>query len=825
LRRIEGKYEILEKLREGGMGAIYKVRHRLLDEIRVIKLMRQQLVEDEELKARFLREARMAIKLRHPNIAQLYDFTLDADGTAFIVMEFIDGTNLDEVAALHGPPSLDFTLEVARQSLKALGYLHTRGFIHRDISPDNLMLTEDEDGQPLVKLIDLGLARTLESVGDSPLTHTGTFLGKLRYAAPEQFQVEGRVDARTDLYAFGVVLYVLLTNRFPVQGQDAPSLMAGHLFRPPLDFAESDPTGRVPAGLRAAVLKLLAKDPEERFTSARELSLVLGAFRAASGLAPEELKRLLSKPFTPAGSSFRPEAGSTQGRLDESFDLVSTPRPVPLVTLPAPAAEGSAVYTTQDEMAEARRFQEEKNRELAAALAGIEAALARGDYRAAEILLYGAEASLGEQEAFAALYEQVAGLRRRAVADMVAAYLESARRLAEEQDFRGALAEVLKALHLDPESREAAVLQAGIEAGEKRLAELTAWLASARELAARQDLKGALRELRKSADLDPQNLEVHVLTHELEAALREKARSKRREQRRALSFKKIEERLAGEDLAGAEALLAKAAAAHGEEAVEALRERLGDLRRAERRIQGLNAVVAHIRDRLDHGDLEEAGALLDQAVLRFQAAESLREPYERLEQMRRALAAHLDKASQLAGEMRLDAAQAELAAAAELAPGNPGLLALKREVAVLQRRKRVERHRAAELALAVAALEVHLDRGELETVAKLLESTAAVHGDADPLPRLRSRLEGLERRARKALDQTAAAPPPAPPFEASEADEISEFWTATQAVAELLSTREPQQALRELQRAAERFGERAELRQLRRQIAVMLLDS
>ena len=747
LKRIEGKYEILEKLREGGMGAIYKVRHRLLDEIRVIKLMRQQLVEDEELKARFLREARMAIKLRHANIAQLYDFTLDDDGTAFIVMEFIDGTNLEDVVALHGPPPVAFAVEIAQQSLKALGYLHTRGFIHRDISPDNLMLTEDGDGQPLVKLIDLGLAKTLDNVGGSHLTQTGTFLGKLRYAAPEQFKADGVVDARTDLYAFGVVLYVLLTGKFPIQGHDPSSLVAGHLFRPPVDFADSDPAGRVPAGLRAAVLKLLAKLPEERFATAHELSLVLGGFRDVAGLATADLKRLLSRPFVPAASVSRLEHGSTQGRLNASFDLVSTPRPVPLLPLPAPLENDDTVQMTR-----ARRVEEEKNRELAAALAGIEAALARGDYRAAETLLYGAEASLGEQEAFPPLYEQIAEQRRRAVADQVAGHLESARRLMAAQDFQGALAKVLKGRHLDPESPEATALQAEIEGSQRRLEELKVQVSAARELAAQQDYKGALRVLRSSTD--PANPEVRALIAEIEAAFRQGIEAKRRELRRVREVKKVEESLVAGDLDGAENLLAKAAAAHGEEAVEALRERLGDLRRAERRAQGLKAATAKIRDFLDQGKLEEAGALLDQAVVRFRAAEPLREQYERLEQMRRAaktaaasLATRLDKARQLAGEMQFDAALAELAAAAELAPNDPGLLALKKEVAAVQRRQKIERHKAAELALAVAALEVHLDRAELATAAKLLESITAVHGDADPLPKLRSRLDGLQRRA------------------------------------------------------------------------------
>jgi len=384
-QRIEGKYEILGKLREGGMGAIYKVRHRLLDEICVIKLMRPQLVGDEELRARFLREARLAIKLRHANIAQLYDFTVDEeDGTAFIVMEYISGKTLEDVLAHSGPPPLGLTLEIAQQSLRALGYLHRKGLIHRDISPDNLMITEDAEGQPLVKLIDLGIAKILGGYG---LTQSGTFLGKVRYASPEQFTGggSGAIDARGDLYSFGIVLYELLTGRFPIAGRDPSSLIAGHLFRPPLDFAESDPAGRVPSGLRDVVYRALEKKPGDRFATALDFSRALAPFRTPGDAEADEVRRLLSgapKAAAPAEPAPRRHVG-----LPATLELRTTAR-----KKKKPAAEQRAAA-------------------LEAAVAEIDAALERYDLAAAEALLDAAVARFGAEDSLRQPWQRLESIR------------------------------------------------------------------------------------------------------------------------------------------------------------------------------------------------------------------------------------------------------------------------------------------------------------------------------------------------------------------------------------------------------------------------------
>lgn len=332
---IEGKYEILEKLKEGGMGAIYKVRHRLLDEVRVVKVIRSHMEPAGEAGDRFLREARVAIRLRHPNIAALHDFAIAEDGNAFIVMEFIDGLNLLEILHGHGLPPVSLALEMARQSLRALGYLHRQKIVHRDVSPDNLMLTRDVDGHAQVKLIDLGIAKAFEG-GAAGLTTTGIFLGKPRYAAPEQFGTSP-LDARSDLYSFGIVLYELLTGRCPITGQDPASYMAGHLFRPPVPFEETDPQGRVPPELRRTVLRALAKKPDERFESAEDFVWALTLLQDRFPLTGRELDEVFNNTLPALTQPVPlPAQGSTQDKLDREFLMTQTPAPASTLRLADP---------------------------------------------------------------------------------------------------------------------------------------------------------------------------------------------------------------------------------------------------------------------------------------------------------------------------------------------------------------------------------------------------------------------------------------------------------------------------------------------------------
>ncbi len=327
---LEGKYEIVSKLREGGMGTLYLVRHRLLDRVRVIKVMRPHASADPDLRRRFLDEARMATRLDHPNLCTIHDFAIDEDATAYLVMEFIEGVNIAELLGLQGPPGLPLSLEIAHQALLALGYLHRKNVVHRDVAPDNLMLSKTEDGRALIKVIDLGIAKAADQTIE--MTATGVFLGKLRYASPEMSGALGpgeKLDGRSDLYSLGIVLYELLTGVRPFSGSSPAELLRGQLFNPPLPFAQSDPEGRVPEELRAVLLKALEKKRQDRYESAEEFDQKILVIQREFE-RPEELERtraMLSEIPKILNASPGPVTGSAQSRLNQQFVASTTPPP------------------------------------------------------------------------------------------------------------------------------------------------------------------------------------------------------------------------------------------------------------------------------------------------------------------------------------------------------------------------------------------------------------------------------------------------------------------------------------------------------------------
>lgn len=296
---LDNRYEILGRIGRGGMGSVYLARHLLLDELRVIKVSRPQRATGKENRLRSQREARTAIQLKHPSIAQLHDFLIEPGGAACIVMEYIDGVALDRALGACGTFPLGVAVRLARRALGALSYLHSQGFVHRDIAPDNLMLSRSFHGEPDIKVIDLGLTRELED--KSEVTGTGVFVGTLRYCAPERFG-QSKLDPRSDLYSIGVILYEMLTGYSPIPGDTVREVIVGQVMNPPLDFESSDPDLRIPEGLRAILLRALAKDPADRFADAADMADALWDFEGA----PDQVAKDLEQVFEQA-SAARPE--------------------------------------------------------------------------------------------------------------------------------------------------------------------------------------------------------------------------------------------------------------------------------------------------------------------------------------------------------------------------------------------------------------------------------------------------------------------------------------------------------------------------------------
>jgi serine/threonine-protein kinase len=339
---VGGTYEVVEKLREGGMGAVYRVRHLLLDEQRVIKVMRASVDEDLHARERFLREAQMARRLSHPNVAVLHDLAEARPGTFYMVMELIDGPSLSDVMGTGRLLPVAVLLELGAQALDGLHYLHEQGIVHRDVSPENLMVA-DVAGRPTVKIIDLGVARRADEEG---LTTTGIFVGKLRYASPEQLGALKKgeeIDGRSDVYSLGCVLYHLLTGSPAYLAETPQAWIRQHVLERPRPFATTDRTFRVPEPVRHAILRALAKDRSARFASAADFASALREL--AESLAREAGEDATRKDLDDARAllSLSLRAGSEKSGPATVEDLAA----IGLLTVPRearePEARGSSV--------------------------------------------------------------------------------------------------------------------------------------------------------------------------------------------------------------------------------------------------------------------------------------------------------------------------------------------------------------------------------------------------------------------------------------------------------------------------------------------------
>jgi beta-lactam-binding protein with PASTA domain/predicted Ser/Thr protein kinase len=271
---LDGRYRVIRKLGTGGMASVYLAEDQELGRRVAIKLLDERHAQDDQFIERFRREAESAAGLSHANVVSIYDRG-EAEGTYYIVMEYLEGKTLKELLVSRGPTPVRVAIDYTRQILSALEFAHRHGIVHRDIKPHNVVVAPD--GR--LKVTDFGIARS----GSSQMTEAGSIIGTAQYLSPEQAQGKP-VHPSSDLYSVGIVLYEMLTGTVPFTGETALEVAMKHLNTIPEPPSEKRPPGigEVPHELDLVVLRALAKDPADRYETAREMDADLG--RVAQGL-------------------------------------------------------------------------------------------------------------------------------------------------------------------------------------------------------------------------------------------------------------------------------------------------------------------------------------------------------------------------------------------------------------------------------------------------------------------------------------------------------------------------------------------------------------
>jgi serine/threonine-protein kinase len=308
-----GSYEIINQVGQGGMATVYKAYHPQLDRHVAVKIIHQSFLEDENFVARFQREAQIVARLDHPNIVPVYDFN-SHQGQPFLVMKFIEGVTLKTVLS-QNQVSFDRLVNMMQAVASALSYAHSRGVLHRDMKPSNILV--DHEQRPYIT--DFGLARLVQA-GASTLSQD-MLLGTPHYISPEQARGEQELGPATDIYSLGVILYEITVGRVPFTGNTPYSIVHDHIFTPLPLPTELNP--EIPPALEQVLLRALAKSPQDRYRSAVEM---LEAFQSAAV-----------------------ETGFKTGQLKphvagvKSVPNINSPSAKPVITIPAAAPTGSAV--------------------------------------------------------------------------------------------------------------------------------------------------------------------------------------------------------------------------------------------------------------------------------------------------------------------------------------------------------------------------------------------------------------------------------------------------------------------------------------------------
>jgi serine/threonine-protein kinase len=342
---LAAKYRIEERLSTGGMGTVYRGTHVLMDKTVAIKVLRPSLAADEKIVARFSREARAASRISHPHALSVTDFGEAENGVVFLVMEYLKGRTLKEIIRQEGPMPLPRAVELLRQVGGALDAAHAEGVVHRDLKSDNIMLLSSS-GTDYAKVLDFGIAKIQEPEGEyNPgLTAPDLVIGTPQYMSPEQCSQSPDIDARSDIYSLGVILYEILVGHVPFVGGSPTVIMLKHLQEPaPSVLDERDD---IPVAVGRVVTRALEKRPQDRYQTVNEL---VEDFTIAAGMEPASVSssgtsRRVEPPTAPQLTYDADEETLVRRRITQPMEPISPlPEPPSFVTqqaspIPPPAA-------------------------------------------------------------------------------------------------------------------------------------------------------------------------------------------------------------------------------------------------------------------------------------------------------------------------------------------------------------------------------------------------------------------------------------------------------------------------------------------------------
>ena len=279
------EYQILDVIGKGGMGAVYRARHIYLDEERAIKVVHSEFAGEEAFVQRFIREAKMLSKLHHPNLVQLYEFGTLGEGVFFMVLEFIRGESLLDRIQRMGRIPIGEAVKIVRESALGLHEAHQKNIVHRDISPDNLLIVRDKKGNEVTKVIDFGIAKPLAEE-TRIYTKASMFIGKPEFCSPEQCGIlaEGEViDHRSDIYSLGITFYYALTGKLPFYSPTPQGYLLKHFSEIPKPVSTHFPSGEFPLLLEEIISRTLEKDRQNRFSTMEAFAHDLDQFSQSAG--------------------------------------------------------------------------------------------------------------------------------------------------------------------------------------------------------------------------------------------------------------------------------------------------------------------------------------------------------------------------------------------------------------------------------------------------------------------------------------------------------------------------------------------------------------